>query len=50
MCDDADAVDALVPADDGIICSKWPEKDRWALREMNDSLPLDESKSATSAC
>jgi hypothetical protein len=27
---------------DCIICGKWPEKDRWALREMIDSLPLRE--------
>jgi hypothetical protein len=25
---------------DCIICSKWPEPDRWALREMIDALPL----------
>ncbi|MDX6462537.1 MAG: hypothetical protein QOE55_6234 [Acidobacteriaceae bacterium] len=24
-----------------IICGKWPEKDRWALREMLDTLPID---------
>jgi hypothetical protein len=28
--------------DDCIICSKWPERDRWALREMLDALPLDD--------
>jgi hypothetical protein len=28
--------------DDCIICGKWPEKDRWALREMIDGLPLDD--------
>jgi hypothetical protein len=27
-------------SDDCIICGKWPEKDRWALREMLDTLPL----------
>ena len=26
--------------DDCIICGKWPEKDRWALREIIDALPL----------
>jgi hypothetical protein len=25
-----------------IVCSKWSERDRWALREMIDSLPLQE--------
>ena len=25
--------------DDCIICSKWPERDRWALQEMLDTLP-----------
>lgn len=29
-------------SDDCINCGKWPEKDRWALREMIDSLPLQE--------
>ena len=29
-------------SDDCAICGKWPEKDRWALREMIDSLPLQE--------
>jgi len=29
-------------SNDCIICSKWPERDRWALREMIDSLPLQE--------
>jgi len=34
---------SLAPSeDDWIICGKWPEKDRWALREMIDSLPLHE--------
>lgn len=27
--------------DDCIVCGKWPEADRWALREMLDTLPLD---------
>jgi hypothetical protein len=26
---------------DCIICGHWPEKDRWALREMLDTLPID---------
>jgi hypothetical protein len=36
-------------SDDCIICGKWPEKDRWALREMIDSLPLQE-KSICDEC
>jgi hypothetical protein len=28
--------------DDCIICSKWPERDRWALRRMITALPLRE--------
>jgi hypothetical protein len=32
----------MTSEDDCIICGKWPEKDRWALREMIDSLPLDD--------
>ena len=32
----------MTSEDDCIICGKWPEKDRWALREMIDSLPLHE--------
>jgi hypothetical protein len=31
-------------SDDCVICGKWPERDRWALREMIDSLPLDEEQ------
>jgi hypothetical protein len=30
--------------DDCIICGKWPEADRWALREMIDKLPLGEEQ------
>jgi hypothetical protein len=29
-------------ADDCIICGNWPERDRWALREMLDTLPVDD--------
>ncbi len=32
----------LTMSDDCVICGKWPAKDRWALREMTTSLPLDE--------
>ena len=28
-------------ADDCIICGNWPERDRWVLREMLDTLPID---------
>ena len=28
--------------DGRVICGKWPEADRWALRLLIDSLPLDE--------
>ena len=28
--------------DDCVVCGKWPERDRWALREMLDTLPMDE--------
>jgi hypothetical protein len=33
-----------MPEDDCIICGKWPERDRWALREMIRSLPLDDEQ------
>jgi len=36
--------------DDCIICGKWPEKDRWALREMIDSLPLQEIERVCDEC
>jgi hypothetical protein len=29
-------------SDNCIICGKWPEADRWALREMLDTLPLND--------
>jgi hypothetical protein len=28
--------------DDCIICGAWPKRDRWALREMIDFLPMDD--------
>ena len=28
--------------DNCVVCGKWPEKDRWALREMIAALPLHE--------
>jgi hypothetical protein len=34
--------DDCVAEDDCSVCGKWPEKDRWALREMTNSLRLDE--------
>jgi hypothetical protein len=30
--------------DDCVICGKWPEKDRWALRKTIDRLPLGEEQ------
>jgi hypothetical protein len=29
-------------SDDCIVCGKWPERERWALREMLDTLPMDD--------
>ena len=31
-----------VPEDDCVICGKWPARDRWALRETLEWLPLDD--------
>jgi hypothetical protein len=31
-------------AEDCVICSKWPERDRWALRQMITELPLQEEQ------
>jgi hypothetical protein len=28
--------------DDCAVCGHWPEADRWALREMLDSIPLSD--------
>jgi hypothetical protein len=36
--------------DDCIICGKWPERDRWALRAMTEWLPLQEIESVCEAC
>jgi hypothetical protein len=35
---------------DCVICGKWPEKDRWALPEMIDSLPLQEIERICDKC
>ena len=40
----------MTSEDDCIICGKWPEKDRWALREMIDSLPLQEVERVCDEC
>jgi hypothetical protein len=32
-----------VSEDDCVICGHWPEKDRWAVREMIEVLPLREN-------
>jgi hypothetical protein len=37
-------------SDDCVICGKWAEKDRWALREMIDSLPLQEIERVCDEC
>jgi hypothetical protein len=29
-----------VSEDDCVVCSGWPAKDRWALREMLNTIPL----------
>jgi hypothetical protein len=29
---------------DCVVCGKWPERDRCALREMIESLPLQETE------
>jgi hypothetical protein len=42
-------VEPGMPAD-CIICGKWPEKDRWALREMIDSVPLREIERVCDEC
>jgi hypothetical protein len=34
----------MIMPDDCVICGKWPEADRWALRETIDKLPLGEDK------
>ena len=33
-----------------IICASWPERDRWALREMIDRLPLKEIDHVCDEC
>ena len=33
-----------------VICGDWPERDRWALREMNEWLPLQEIEDVCEAC
>ena len=32
-----------VSEDECVICGHWPEKDRWAVREMIEVLPLQEN-------
>ena len=39
-----------VSEDNCVICGKWPENDRWALREMTDSLPLQAIESICDNC
>jgi hypothetical protein len=34
--------DCTMSEDDCVVCGHWPEKDRWALRETLDTLPMFE--------
>jgi hypothetical protein len=36
--------------DDCVICGQWPEKDRWALREMIDTIPLEDDDPVCDEC
>jgi hypothetical protein len=38
--------DDEVSEDDCVLCGHWPPADRWALREMIESLPLKEATCA----
>jgi hypothetical protein len=31
-----------VSEDDCVVCRHWPARDRWALREMIDTIPLSD--------
>ena len=33
-----------------VLCSHWPEADRWALREMIDSMPLRDDEPVCDEC
>jgi hypothetical protein len=35
---------------DCVVCGKWPERDRWALREMIDARPLQEIERVCDEC
>jgi hypothetical protein len=37
-----DADEPAVSEDDCVVCGSWPERDRWALREMIDTIPLSD--------
>jgi hypothetical protein len=39
-----------VSEDDCTICSKWPAKDRWGLREMINSMPLSDDVPVCDEC
>jgi hypothetical protein len=42
--------DEAISESDCVVCGKWPEKDRWALREMIDTLPLQEIEQICDGC
>ena len=39
-----------VSEDDCVLCSKWPAKDRWGLREMINSMPLGDDEPVCDEC
>ena len=39
-----------VSEDDCVLCSKWPAKDRWGLREMIDRMPLRDDEPVCDEC
>ena len=41
---------AAMTEDDCVICSEWPERDRWALREMTEALPLKDVDQICDEC
>jgi hypothetical protein len=47
---DPTADDMPIAANDCIVCGRWPEKDRWALREMIETLPVQEIEQICDEC
>ena len=45
-----DSTDAPIREGDCIICGKWPENNRWALREMTIALPLQKIDQICDPC